>query len=91
MGSGWVRWGIAMVSSIWVTSMVVTGISVGQAISSIAPSSVSTISVVEISWISFSFGITFSNNVGHSSGFDSRVAKSAWNGLSKHVGAWDTS
>merc|ERR1712156_119035 len=73
MGVGWVRWSMGICGmSVWVCGMSVWVSSISTivsskssiAVSTISPSSVTGISVVEVSWISISFSFTFAKDVG---------------------------
>merc|ERR1719281_1701449 len=72
------------VSSIWVSSIEssiwVSGISVSESVSSVTG-----VSVVEVSWISISFSFTLGNNV---SGSIAVSSISYWGGVVVSVGSW---
>merc|ERR1712158_331826 len=66
MGVGWVRWSMGICGmSVWVCGMSVWVSSKSSiSVSTISPSGVTGISVVEVSWISISFSFTFAKDVG---------------------------
>merc|ERR1712038_1899727 len=86
---GWVGWGktISGVYSIWIGAIGMCIAITSISISEMTQSSVSVVSVVEISWISFGLGLT----LGNSMGVDKGMSKSTWNCSTKMVDAWGTS